>query len=58
VQLIVLDEACVKHKFIIKAINRSLRDIRGIYTPNGSLIVLYGGDFCQTLRVVVGRGHK
>jgi len=57
VQLIVLDEACVEYKFMIKAIDQSLRDICGIDTPNGCFVVLYGGDFHQTL-LVVGRGHK
>jgi len=47
VQLIVLDEACARHRFMIKAIDRSLRDILGIDIPNGGLVVLYGGDFAK-----------
>ena len=35
-----------------------MRDIQGIDAPNGGLVVLYGGDFCQTLSVVVGGGCK
>jgi len=40
VQLIVLDEACVGHRFMIEAIDRSLRDICGIDIPNGGFVVL------------------
>jgi hypothetical protein len=58
VQLIVLDEACAGHRFMFEAIDRSLRDIRGIDSPNGGVVVLYGGDFRQTLPVVVRGGRK
>jgi len=58
VQLIVLDEACAGHRFMIEAIDRSLRDIQGNDTRNGGLVVLYGGDFRQTLPVIVGGGCK
>ena len=44
--------------FMIKVIDQSLRDIRGIDAQNGGLVVLYGGDFHQTLPVVVGSGSK
>ena len=58
IQLIVLDEACAGHRFMIETIDQSLRDIRGNDTPNGGLVVLYGGDFRQTLPIVVGGGCK
>jgi len=35
-----------------------MRDIRSIHTSKGGLVVLYGGDFHQTLSVVVGGGRK
>ena len=35
-----------------------MQDIRGIDAPNGGLVVLYGGDFCQTLPVVVSGGRR
>ncbi|XP_024368015.2 uncharacterized protein [Physcomitrium patens] len=58
VQLIVLDEAYAGHRFMFEAIDRSLRDIRNIDSPNGGVVVLYGGDFRQTLPVVVRGGRK
>ena len=58
VQLIVLDEACAGHRFMFEAIDRSLRDIRNVDSPNGGVVVLYGGDFRQTLPVVVRGGRK
>ncbi|XP_024392361.1 uncharacterized protein [Physcomitrium patens] len=58
VQLIVLDEACTGHRFMFEAIDRSLRDICNIDSPNGGVVVLYGGDFRQTLPVVVRGGRK
>ena len=58
VQLVVVDEACVGHRFMIEAIDRSLRDIRDIDALNGGLVVLYGSDFRQTLSVVVSGGRK
>ena len=58
VQLIVLDEACAGHRFMFEAIDRSLRDIRNVDSPNGGVVVIYGGDFRQTLPVVVRGGRK
>ena len=58
VQLMVLDEACARHGFMIKAIDWSLQDIWGIDAPNDSLVLLYDDDFCQILSVVVGGCHK
>nr|PNR39261.1 hypothetical protein PHYPA_019539 [Physcomitrium patens] len=58
VQLIVLDEACTGHRFMFEAIDRSLRDIRNIDSPNGGVVVLYGSDFRQTLPIVVRGGCK
>lgn len=43
---------------MFEAIDRSLRDIRNIDSPNGGVVVLYGGDFRQTLLVVVRGGRK
>ena len=56
--MIVLDEACAGHRFMFEAIDRSLRDIRNVDSPNGGVVVLYGGDFRQTLPVVVRGGRK
>jgi len=38
---------------MIDAINQSLQDICGNDIRKGSLVVLYGGDFRQTVHVVV-----
>ncbi len=48
----------VENKFMIEAIDWSLQDIYNIDTPNGSLVILYSGDFCQALFAVVDRGQK
>ena len=58
VHFIVLDKACVGHCFLIEAIDRYLRDIRNIDSPYRGVVVLYSGDFCQILSVVVRGGRK
>ena len=43
---------------MFEAIDRSLRDIRNVDSPNRGVVVLYGGDFHQTLPIVVHGGCK
>ena len=45
VRLTVLDEACARHCFMSEATDRFLRDIRNVDSPNGNVVVLYGGHF-------------
>lgn len=56
--MIVLDEACARHRFMFEAIDRSLQDIHNVDDPDGNVVVLYGGDFWQTLFIVVRGSHK
>jgi hypothetical protein len=44
----------MQHKFAVEAVNRSLQDLRDNQQPFGGVLVIFGGDFCQTLPVVRG----
>lgn len=50
--LIVRDEVVINHRHSLKAIDRTLRDMRKFTLPFGGVIVLCIGDFRQILPVV------
>ena len=50
--IIILDEVPMQHKFVVEALDRTLRDVLDIDKPFGGITVLFGGDFRQTLPVV------
>ena len=55
---IIWDEVPMQHCHVIKAVNRTLRDILDKSNlPFGSITVAWGGDLWQTLPVVP-RGNK
>ncbi|CAL1385747.1 unnamed protein product [Linum trigynum] len=57
--LIIWDEAPMSHKHCVEAVDRTLRDILRVKYPNsenlpfGGMTVVLGGDFRQTLPVIV-----
>ena len=51
-KLIVWDEAPMNHRFLLEALDRSLRKITGIDLPFGGKPILLAGDFRQILPVV------
>ena len=51
-ELIICDEAPMAHRFLLEALDRSLRDLTQRAQPFGGKVVLLGGDFRQTLPVV------
>ncbi len=53
VRLIIWDEVPMQHRFGPEAVDRTLRDIRDDDRPFGGISVVFGGDFQQTLPVVV-----
>lgn len=53
VLLIVWDEAGMQHRFALEAVSRSLQDIRDDSRPFGGIMVAFGGDFQQTLPLIV-----
>jgi hypothetical protein len=50
--LIIWDEVPMQHKHAIEAVDRTLRDLLDNQSPFGGRIVLFGGDFRQTLPVI------
>ena len=40
------------HKKLLVALDRSLRDLRGIIQPFGNALILLAGDFRQKLPVI------
>lgn len=50
--LIIWDEAPMTHRYVFEAVDRTLRDIIDVDKPFGGKVVLFGGDFRQTLPVV------
>lgn len=44
----------MQHKHAVKAVDRTLRDLMGVDLPFGGKVVLFSGDFRQTLPVVRG----
>ena len=51
-ELIICDEAPMAHRFLLEALDRSLRDITQREQPFGGKVIVLGGDFRQTLPVV------
>lgn len=51
-KLIVWDEASMAKKNMIEALDALLRDIMDVDTMFGGKVVVFGGDFRQTLPVV------
>ncbi|XXQ35703.1 ATP-dependent DNA helicase [Plasmodiophora brassicae] len=56
--LMVYDEVAMAHRYAPEAVDRTLRDIRSVDLPNGSMIVVYGGDFRQILPVIPGGSRR
>ncbi|KAJ8457646.1 hypothetical protein ONZ45_g18233 [Pleurotus djamor] len=54
---IIWDEIGPQHRFAPEALDRTLRDLRNSNLPFGGVTVVFGGDFQQTLPVVV-RGSR
>ena len=52
--LINWDEVTMQHCFIVEAVDRTLRDFLENDVPFGGITVAWGGDFIQTLPVIVG----
>ena len=50
--LIVWDEAPMAHRYLLEALDRTLRDITQHDQPFGGKVVVLGGDFRQTLPVI------
>jgi hypothetical protein len=50
--VLVWDEITMTHKNAIEMVNRSLRELRNNNTLFGGVLVIFGGDFRQTLPVV------
>jgi ATP-dependent DNA helicase PIF1 len=44
----------MQHCHIIKAVDKSFKDLRGSNRPFGGLTVVFGGDFQQILLVIIG----
>ena len=51
--IIIWDEVPMQHKFAIDAVDRTIQDLLGRDTPFGGITMLFGGDFRQTLPVIV-----
>ena len=52
VHILIWDEAPMTHKHSIEAVDRLLRDLMEVDLPFGGKVVVFGGDFRQTLPVV------
>lgn len=52
-EALIWDEIGAQHRHAVEAVERTLRDIRSDPRPFGGLTVVLGGDFLQTLPVVV-----
>jgi PIF1-like helicase/Helitron helicase-like domain at N-terminus len=51
--LVIWDEVPMQHRHIIEAVERTLRDVRNSDKLFGGLSIVFGGDFQQTLPVIV-----
>lgn len=51
--LIIWDEVPMQHRHIVEAVNRTLQDVRNSQKLFGGLSIVFGGDFQQTLPVIV-----
>jgi hypothetical protein len=50
--VILWDEISMQNRLCVEAVDRSLRDLRGVELPFGGISMIFGGDFRQTLPVV------
>ena len=50
--LIVWDKVPMQYRHAIESIDCTLQDLLGRDVPFGGIVVLFGGDFCQTLPVI------
>ena len=50
--LIVYDESPMHHRFLMEALDRTLRDVRESSAPFGGVSVVFAGDFRQILPIV------
>ena len=63
-KLIVWDEAPMIHRHAFEAVDRTLQDLMKAVDlsldnkPFGGKVVVFGGDFCQILPVIVKGGHE
>jgi hypothetical protein len=51
-KVIVWEECSMAHRKVLEALDRTLRDIRGIDRPMGGAVIVLAGDFRQTLPVI------
>ena len=51
--LIIWDEVPMQNCHAIESVDHTLWDLLGCDMPFGGIVVLFGGDFCQTLPVVL-----
>ena len=51
--LVIWDEVPMQHRHIVEAVDKTLRDIRNSNKLFGGLSMVFGGDFQQTLPVIV-----
>ncbi|KPU74651.1 uncharacterized protein Dana_GF27903 [Drosophila ananassae] len=51
-KLIVWDECSMAHKYALDALDRSLQDLPGTAQPIRNALILFAGDFRQTLPVI------
>ena len=56
--LIIWDEAPMARRFTFEAVDRTLRDILENDSPFGGITVVFGGDFRQTLPVIVNANRE
>ena len=52
--LILWDEVSMSHKYMIEAVDRMMRDLCKNNLPFGGKVVVFAGDFRQTLPIIVG----
>ncbi|XP_057463821.1 uncharacterized protein LOC130753661 [Actinidia eriantha] len=51
-KLIIWDEVPMQHRYCVKTVDRTLKDIYDNINPFGGIIVILGGDFRQVLPVI------
>jgi len=54
---IIWEEAPMINRYVLEALDRSLKDILDSDAPFGGKVIILGGDFCQVL-LVVQKGTK
>ena len=51
-KILVIDEVSMGHRHVYEAIDRSLRELRGVEKPMGGLCTVFAGDWRQCLPVI------